>query len=95
METTEDNCLALVINNAWSDGMVLYSYDDGETWERKVYYHHPGVHTTFDDWFMYPRWVSAQWGLGGELMIAYEFNGSTGEPGSGSYYPALGGRFLE
>ena len=91
METTEDNCLALVINNAWSDGMVLYSYDDGETWERKVYYHHPGVHTTFDDWFMYPRWVSAQWGLGGELMIAYEFNGSTGEPGSGSYYPALGG----
>ena len=91
METTEDNCLALVINNAWSDGMVLYSYDDGETWERKVYYHHPGINTTFDTWFMYPRWVSAQWGLDKELCIAYEFNGSTGEPGSGSYYPALGG----
>ena len=91
METTEDNCLALVINNSWSDGMVLYSYDDGETWERKVYYHHPGINTTYDTWFMYPRWVSAQWGLGGELCIAYEFNGTTGEPGSGSYYPSLGG----
>ena len=91
METTEDNCLALVINNAWSDGMVIYSYDKVETWERKVFYHHPGVHTTFEDSFMYPRWVSAQWGLGGELMIAYEWNGSTGEPGSGSYYPGIGG----
>ena len=97
METTEDNCLALVINNAWSDGMVLYSYDDGETWERKVYYHHPGPNTTFTDpdgnniIFMYPRYVSAQWGYEGELCIAYEWNGSTGEPGSGSYYPSLGG----
>ena len=92
METTEDNCLALVVNNAWSDGMVLYSYDDGETWERKVFYHHPGINTTFSDIiFMYPRWVSAQWGYEGELCIAYEWNGSTGEPGSGSYYPGLGG----
>ncbi|MBQ8958322.1 MAG: T9SS type A sorting domain-containing protein [Bacteroidales bacterium] len=97
METTEDNCLALVINNAWSDGMVLYSYDDGDTWERKVYYHHPGINTTFTDptgeniIFMYPRYVSAQWGIGGELCMVYEWNGSTGEPGSNSYYPALGG----
>jgi len=94
METTEDNCLALVINNAWSDGMVLYSYDDGETWERKVFYHHPGPNTTFTTEqcaFMYPRWVSAQWGVGGELMIAYEWNGTNGEPGSGGYYPGLGG----
>ena len=91
METTEDNCLALVINSAWSDGMVLYSYDDGETWEKKEFYHHPGIHTTFDTWFMYPRWTSAQWGVDGELCLAYEFNGTTGEPGSGSYYPAIGG----
>ena len=41
METIDDNCLALVVNNGWSDGMVLYSYDDGETWERKVFYQHP------------------------------------------------------
>ena len=91
METTEDNCLALVINSAWSDGMVLYSYDNGETWNKKEFYHHPGVHTTFDTWFMYPRWTSAQWGMNGELCLAYEFNGSTGEPGSGSYYPGIGG----
>ena len=84
METSDDNCLALVINSAWSDGMVLCSYDNGETWEKKEFYHHPGVHTTFDSWFMYPRWTSALWGANGELCLAYEFNGSTGEPGSGS-----------
>jgi hypothetical protein len=91
METTEDNCLALVVNNAWSDCFVLRSYDDGETWEKITFWHHPGLTTTFDTWFMYPRWTSAQWGVDGELCIAYEFNGSTGEPGSGSYYPGIGG----
>ena len=92
METTEDNCLALVINNAWSDGMVLYSYDDGETWERKVFYKHPGPNSDMTDHMVaYPRYVSTQWGVGGELCLAYEFNGTTGTPGSGSYYPSLGG----
>ena len=92
METTEDNCLALVINSAWCDGMVIYSYDNGETWERKVFYHHPGVNTDFGETiFLYPRWTSAQWGMNGELCMAYEFNGSTGAPGSGSYYPGIGG----
>ena len=92
METTEDNCLAYVVNNAWSDGMVCYSYDNGETWERKVFYHHPGVHTDFGDGrFYYPRWVSAQWGANGELNIAYEWNACGGEPGSGTYVPGYGG----
>ena len=91
METTEDNCLALVVNNAWSDCFVLRSYDNGETWEKTTFWHHPGITTTFDTWFMYPRWTSAQWGVDGELCVAYEFNGSTGEPGSGSYYPGIGG----
>jgi len=92
METSEDNCLALVINSAWSDGMVLYSYDDGETWGKKMFYKHPGVHTDLTDHiFLYPRWTSCQWGVNGELCMAYEFNGSTGEPGSGSYYPSIGG----
>ena len=91
METTEDNCLALVVNNAWSDCFVLRSYDNGETWEKTTFWHHPGITTTFDNWFMYPRWASAQWGVDGELCVAYEFNGTTGEPGSGSYYPAIGG----
>ena len=91
METTEDNRLALVVNNPWSDGMVIYSYDDGETWERKVFYHHPGINTTFDDWFMYPRWASCVWGANDELCMAYEFNCSTGEHGSGSYDLGVGG----
>ena len=92
METTEDNCLALVINSTWCDGMVLYSYDDGETWERKVFYHHPGVNATFDSWFMYPRWTSAVWGPNHELRLGYEFNGSTDAAnGEGGYYPAIGG----
>ena len=92
METTEDNCLALVVNNAWSDGMVIYSYDDGETWSRKVFYHHPGPNDDMTDHMVaYPRWTSAQWGIGGELCLAYEFNGTTGTPGSGRYYPGLGG----
>ena len=100
METTEDNCLALVINNAWSDGMVIYSYDDGETWQRKVFYHHPNPFFAYDDEspvpeeqrFYYPRWTSAQWGVNHTLSIAYEWNGSTGEAqGDGSYYAGLGG----
>ena len=91
METTEDNCLALVVNNAWSDCFVMYSYDDGETWERKVFYHHPGINSTFDSWFMYPRWASCQWDSKHNLHVLYEFNGSTGEPASGSYYPGIGG----
>jgi hypothetical protein len=91
METTEDNCLALVVNNPWSDGMVIYSYDDGETWERKVFYHHPGINTTFDTWFMYPRWISCVWGANDELCLAYEFNCNTGEPGSRNYDPSIGG----
>ena len=91
METTEDNCLALVVNNAWSDCMVIYSYDDGESWERKVFWHHPGINTSIEDAFLYPRWASCVWGNNGELCVAYEFNGCSGDPGSGSYYPALGG----
>ena len=94
METTEDNCLALVINSAWSDGIVLYSYDNGETWEKKTFYHHPGVNVTYDDSkvaFLYPRWTSAQWGMDGELCMAYDFNGTNGAAGSNGYYPGIGG----
>ncbi len=94
METTDDNCLALVINSAWSDGMVLYSYDNGETWERKVFYHHPGVHNTYTTEhvaFLYPRWTSCVWGVNGELCMAYEFNGTNDQAGSGGYYAGIGG----
>ena len=55
METTEDNCLALVINTGHTDGMVLYSYDDGNTWERKVYFHDPCPGVEVEESFFYPR----------------------------------------
>lgn len=92
METDEDNCLALVVNNAWSDGMVIFSYDDGETWDRVVFYDHPNPFGDFSGtWFFYPRWVSAQWDNNHKLNIVYEFNATTGTPGSDFYYPNLGG----
>lgn len=92
METTDDNCLALVVNNAWSDGMVIYSYDNGESWNRKVFYSHPNIHgVDTASWYFYPRWVSALWDSHNNLKLAYEWNGSTGDAGSGSYYPGVGG----
>lgn len=91
METTEDNCLALVVNNAWSDGMVIYSYDDGETWERKVFYQHPDPFSAHEDVFYYPRWTSCQWDSEHNLHVLYEFNGTVGDVGSGTYYPGMGG----
>ena len=94
METTEDNCLALVINNTWSDGMVIYSYDDGETWERKVFFSHPNILGYWDEnsTLYDPRWTSAQWNANGELCLAYELNGTRGEASEtdGSYIPGIG-----
>ena len=96
METTDDNRLALVINNSWSDGMVIYSDDNGETWERKVFYQHPGPFATYpsEGWgFGYPRATSCQWGHNGELCMAYEWNGSNdvATSTSGGYFPGMGG----
>ena len=88
METTDDNCLALVINTGNTDGMVLYSYDNGDTWERKVYFHDPAPGVLLDNSFAYPRWASAQWNSNKELMMAYEFNFSDHQ---GHYGPSLGG----
>lgn len=95
METRdEDNCLAFVINNSWSDGMVIYSYDDGETWDRIVFYSHPNINGFWseEEWFFYPRYTSAVWGMNNDLSLVYEFNGSRGDASSeGSYFSAIGG----
>ena len=78
METTESNCLALVINTGNTDGIVLYSYDNGDTWGRKIYFHDPCPGVTSDDLsFEYPRWTSALWNDNMELMMAYEINSSS------------------
>lgn len=87
----EPNRVAAVVNSAWCDGKVVISEDNGQTWSEITYFRHPGVNTTYDAIFMYPRWVDAIFDDDDVLHIAYEFNGSTGEPGSGSYYPGVGG----
>jgi hypothetical protein len=91
METTDDNCLALVVNNAWSDGMVLYSYDDGETWERKVFYKHPDPFGSFDEPFYFPRWTSCQWDSQHRLHVLYAFIGVSGSAHSYTEYLEGGG----
>ena len=92
METTENNRLTLVINNTWSDGIALYSDDNGDTWERVMFYSHPDIEGMDNDSasFMYPRYTSCAW-AGDEFQVLYEFNGGADGPGSGSYYPGIGG----
>ena len=93
METTDDNCLALVVNNGWSDGMVLCSYDDGETWERILFYQHPNPFG-FDNYqkmYFYPRWTSCQWDDQHQLHVLYEYNGHFGEQGDLQHFLEFGG----
>ena len=89
METTEDNMIGLVINTGNTDGIVLYSTDNGDTWQRKIYFHDPDPMGDFtDNSFPYPRWTSALWNDNNELMLAYEFNFTSH---TGTYSAALGG----
>lgn len=91
METTEDNRIDIVVNTRRSDGAVLTSTDEGNTWTRTVFYHNPGIDVDYgEDVYYYPRWTSALW-TGQTLHVAYEFNGATGDETSTSYYPGIGG----
>lgn len=86
------NRVSFIVNTAWSDGKLVISEDNGLTWEQRVFFQHPGVDITYtDDWFMYPRWTSAAFDNEDNLHIVYEYNGTTGAAGEGSYYPTLGG----
>ena len=86
------NRVAFVLTDAWTDGKVVVSEDNGATWSDIVFYQHPGIHETFTDVsFHYPRWVDAHFDANDNINLVYEWNGSTGEPGSGSYYPTVGG----
>ena len=85
------NRVSFIVNNAWSDGKLVISEDNGETWGERVFFRHPGITTTYDNWFFYPRWTNAAFDSHDNLHVVYEYNGTTGEPGSGSYYPAIGG----
>ena len=93
MENTGGDRLDIVINTRRGDGAVLTSLDEGMTWTRTEYYHHPGIDTDFGSdgvGYLYPRWSSALW-TGETLHVAYEFGGGTGDATSTSYYPSIGG----
>ena len=94
MENNGGDELNIVVNTRRGDGVVLTSYDEGNTWERTVYYHHPGIDVDFGDdglAYLYPRWTSAFWDNNRTLHVAYEFGGGTGDASSTSYYPGVGG----
>ena len=93
MENKGGNELNIVVNTRRGDGAVLTSYDEGNTWERTVFYHHPGIDVDYGENFgyMYPRWTSALWDNNRNLHVAYEMGGGTGDASSTSYYPGMGG----
>ena len=93
IENTGGNELNIVVNTRRGDGAILTSTDEGNTWTRTEYYHHPGIDVDFGEnlAYMYPRWTSALKDHNGIYHIAYEFGGGTGDATSTSYYPGIGG----
>jgi hypothetical protein len=93
MENKGGNRLDIVVNTRRGDGAVLTSLDEGETWTRTKFYHHPGIDVDFGEGlgYCYPRWTSALWDNAGNLHVAYEIGGGTGDATSTSYYPGIGG----
>ena len=86
------NRVGYVINDGWSDGKAVISEDNGATWtDVRTFYQHPGTLITQDSMFCYPRWTTAAFDGDDNLHLAYEYNATKGDPGSGSYYPSLGG----
>ena len=90
-DPAKPNRVSFILNIAWSDGKAVISEDNGATWTERVFYQHPGINETYDSWFFYPRWTAAAYDNNDRLHVVYEWNGTTGEPGSGSYYPGVGG----
>ena len=97
IENTGGDQLSIVVNTRRGDGVVLTSNDNGNSWDRTEYYHHPGIDVDFGDpqnggvMYMYPRWTSALYDNNGILHLAYEFGGGSGDATSTSYYPLIGG----
>ena len=92
IENTGGNDLSIVVNTRRGDGVVLTSHDEGDTWERTKFYHHPGIDVNYGEGlgYMYPRWTSALWDNSGTLHLAYSIGGGTGDATSTSYYPGIG-----
>ncbi|MDL2227717.1 T9SS type A sorting domain-containing protein [Odoribacter sp. OttesenSCG-928-L07] len=98
METTSadhpycPNRLSFVLSDGGIDGQVIYSDNDGDSWNRTIFFENPFPLTSVYDMYMYPRWPSAAWDKDGYLHVAYEFN-RTNHDGAGltQYQPGLGG----
>ncbi|MCL2041514.1 MAG: T9SS type A sorting domain-containing protein [Bacteroidales bacterium] len=100
METTSfndpviPNRISLVIADRWSDGHVIYSDNNGDTWNRKVFYNHPNVYASSldfgsldSDGILYPYYTSAAWDSKGDLHVAFECGWSND---ANQYLPGLG-----
>lgn len=90
-DPAKPNRVAFVLDTPRADGKVVVSEDNGDSWTDRVFYQHPGIDVTYEGSFLYPRWVDAHFDADDNVNIVYEWNGSSGEPTSGSYYPTLGG----
>ncbi|MBR6438748.1 MAG: T9SS type A sorting domain-containing protein [Bacteroidales bacterium] len=90
-DEAKPNRVSFILNNAWSDCKLVISEDNGATWGERVFWQHPGIDLTYEDWFFYPRWTNAEFDANDNLHVVYEYNGTTGAAGAGSYYPAIGG----
>ena len=93
IENKGGNRLDIVVNTRRGDGVVLTSNDEGNTWTRTEFYHHPGIDVDYGEGlaYCYPRWTSALWDNAGNLHVAYEIGGGTGDASSTSYFPGIGG----
>ena len=94
MENTGGNELNIVVNTRRGDGVVLTSTDEGNTWNRTEFYHHPGIDVVYPDegvQYCYPRWTSALWDNERNLHVAYEIGGGLGDISSTNYFPGIGG----
>lgn len=90
-DPAKPNRVSIILNNDWSDSKAIISEDNGATWSERVFWQHPGINESYASWFFYPRWTNAEFDADDNLHIVYEYNGNNGDPGNGSYYPAIGG----
>lgn len=86
--------VSFIVNAAWSDGRLVISEDNGQTWSERMFFKHPDFNTTYPTdvlGFYYPRWVSAAFDGEDNLHIAYSYNGTNAAAGDGYYYASVGG----
>jgi hypothetical protein len=88
--------ISFVVNGNTTHGQVVYSDDDGNTWQRKMFYEHPypleaDNYPPWEQRFYLSRNAAAVWGTDGVLHVISEYNATGNEPDMGYYGPLLGG----